>query len=285
MHGLFDHSLVATTLSWFEWSWSGNFTVIDLIAATTNALNGALLARRPDHFRSWTVVGILLMAFLGGIGGGCTRDVLLAQIPHALTNGAYFVVCLTAGIVGYFVAYKGGQLFREGLFQFMTSFSLPWYAIAGCMAAAKADVPVAGILIIAVIAPTAGRVYIDLCSGVSPKLFVRSEYLVTTAFLTGVVWIIATQLGASAWPAAGIAFAIGYIFRVTALWQGWEEPMAKEPAGVHIHTAGGPTLGRKLSGKSQRELRNLGLVVEPDPRADEPDDTPVTPPAPGGAVS
>jgi len=29
----------------------GSFTLIDLIAATTNAFNGALLARRKDHYR------------------------------------------------------------------------------------------------------------------------------------------------------------------------------------------------------------------------------------------
>jgi uncharacterized membrane protein YeiH len=50
--------------------WTGEFTTIDLIAATTNALNGAILARRPDHYKNFTVVGILLMALLGGIGGG-----------------------------------------------------------------------------------------------------------------------------------------------------------------------------------------------------------------------
>lgn len=42
----------------------GNFTTLDLIAASTNALNGALLTRRPDHYRDWTVVGVLLMALL-----------------------------------------------------------------------------------------------------------------------------------------------------------------------------------------------------------------------------
>ncbi len=29
----------------------GSFVIIDLIAATTNALNGALLAQRPDYYR------------------------------------------------------------------------------------------------------------------------------------------------------------------------------------------------------------------------------------------
>ena len=74
----------------------GDFTTLDLLAATTNALNGALLARRPDHYKNFTIVGILLMALLGGIGGGCTRDVLLGQVPGALTNPAYISLCLVA---------------------------------------------------------------------------------------------------------------------------------------------------------------------------------------------
>ena len=284
-HGLLDPGLVATTIKWFQWSFHGDFTTIDLIAATTNALNGALLARRPDHFRNWTVVGIILMAFLGGMGGGITRDVMLAHVPSALTNSAYFVLCLAAGIVGYLLAYKGGQLFREGLFQFTTSFSLPWYAIAGCMAAASAGLPVLGILILGVVGPTAGRFYIDIASGVPPKQFIRGEWFVADAFMTGIAWVIATQFGASSWPAAGIAFAVGYTFRVLALWFGWEEPLAKEPAGVYVHSDGRPLLGRKLKGKSQRELRDLGLVIEPDPRASDPDDGPSAPTRPAGATS
>ena len=87
-----------------------------MIAASTDALNGALLARRPDHFKNFTVVGILGMALLGGLGGGITRDVLLGDVPSALTNPAYITLALFFGLIGYSIAYKGGQLFREGLF-------------------------------------------------------------------------------------------------------------------------------------------------------------------------
>ena len=58
---------------------------------------------------------------------------------------------------------------------------------------------------------------------------------------------------------------IGFAFRLTALFLGWEEPLAREPAGVYIHGDGRPLLGRKLAGKSQRELKELGLVPEPPP--------------------
>ena len=262
---MFDHLPIAdSVLHIGGFKWTGNFTTVDLIAASTNSLNGALLARRPDHYKNWTVVGIILMALLMGLGGGMTRDVLVNEVPAALTNPAYIVVALAFGILGYNLSYKGGQLFREGLFQFVTSFSLPWYAIAGAQKGVEAGLPIAGVLALAVIGPTAGRWYVDLTCEVPPKHFVRGEWFVATAILTGLVWLVADDLGASIYLSVGIAFVIGYVYRVFALYRGWEEPLAKEPTGVYVHDDGRPMLGRKLKGKSERELRSLGLVVDED---------------------
>lgn len=78
----------------------------------------------------------------------------------------------------------------------------------------------------------------------------------------GVIWLSADALGASTWLSAGIAFVIGHVVRVLALYRAWEEPLAKEPKGVYVHDDRRPMLGRKLKGKCERELRSLGLVVE-----------------------
>ena len=270
-----DLGVLAATIHWGGWKFTGDFTLIDLIAASTNALNGALLARRPDHYRNFTIVGILLMALLGGLGGGITRDVLVGEVPAALTNPAYITLCLAAGFVGYRLAYAGGQLFREGVFQFVTAFSLPWYAIVGAQKGVDVGLPVWGALFLAVVGPTAGRFYIDIASSVSPKQFIRGEWFVGTALLTGVVWILIFWAGASTWIAAGSAFLIGFTFRTAALFRGWEEPLPNGPEGVVLHAEKRPLLGRKLRGKSQQELRDLGLLVEdasPDlDRANEPD--------------
>jgi uncharacterized membrane protein YeiH len=266
--------LAASALDIGHFTWSGNFTTVDLIAAGTNALNGALLARRPDHYKNWTVVGILAMGLVMGLGGGITRDVLVGEVPAALTNPAYLLVAIVAASVGYLLAYQGGQLFREGLFQFMTSFSLPWYAIAGAEKGLAVGLPVLGILALAVIGPTAGRWYVDVSSGVPPKHFVRGEWFIATAVLTGLTWVVADAAGASSWWATGIAFVVGYAFRITALFRGWEEPLAKEPTGVYLHDDGRPLLGRKLRGRSERELRSLGLAID----AEEP--ATVAPPRP-----
>ena len=266
---LSGHFLFATsTVNWFTgWRFTGHFTTVDLITASTNALNGALLARRPDHYKNFTIVGVICMALLMGLGGGITRDVLVNQTPSALTNPAYLTLALAFGFLGYKLAYTKGQLFREGLFQFMTSFSLPWYAIAGAQKGIDVGLPVLGTLLLAVVGPTAGRWYADVTSGVPPKQFVRGEWFVGIALLTGLVWVvlywlIVQQAGGSIWWPTLISFAAGYALRVIALYRAWEEPLAKEPAGVYKHDDGRPMLGRKLTGKSQRELRDLGQLVE-----------------------
>lgn len=155
------------------------------------------------------------------------------------------------------------------LFRFMTSFSLAWYAIAGAEKGVDVGLPVLATVLLAVIGPTAGRWYADVTSGVTPKQFIRGEWFVGVALLTGVVWVvlywaIVQEAGASIlWPTV-IAFAFGFVVRMAALYRSWEEPLAKEPAGVYKHDDGRPLLGRKIARRSKRELRDLGLTVESD---------------------
>ena len=259
-----------TSVDWVgHWSLTGSFTTIDLVAATTGALNGALLARRPSHYRNYTIVGVLLMALLGGITGSVTRDLLVNEVPAALTNPAYITLSLAAGIVGSLIAFKTGELFREGLFEFLTSASLAWFAIVGAQKGVLVGLPMIGVLVLAVVAATAGRYFIDLTSGVPPKLFVRGEYYVGTALLAAVAWVICDAAGLNDWISAGVAFVVAYTVRMLAMWRGWEEPMPKEPKGVYLHDDSRPLLGPKLKGMSEQELRDLGLPPEDGSDKDE----------------
>jgi uncharacterized membrane protein YeiH len=260
-----DPMVLAAGVQWGTgWKWTGSFTTLDLIAAAANALNGALLARRPDHYKNFTIVGVILMALLAGLGGGITRDVLVRQVPAALTNPAYLTVTLVAGFIGYQLAFAEGQLFREGLFQFTLSFSLPMLAIAAAQKGVSVGLPVAGVLFLAVVGATVGRWYVDVSSGVPPKQFIRGEWFVSVALLTGLVWVLCDTAKLNTWACFGIALVVGYTVRVTALYRGWEEPLAKEPAGVYRHDDGRPLLGRKLKGKSAREMASIGLAMDQD---------------------
>jgi uncharacterized membrane protein YeiH len=216
----------------------GNFVIIDLIAATTNALNGGLLAQRPDYYkgRQWTVVGILILAIFGGIGGGVSRDVLLNKIPGALTNPWYLILCLIAGGVAIVISFKGGQKFRETFYQFMTAFSLPWYAAVGVSAGIAAGLPDIASVAIGVVGPTAGRFLIDITAARTAPQFRRSEWFVGTAVLTSVAYLVCEKyLGLTIWPATLIAFTIGFCFRIAALWFAWEDPL---PRGIPAEVKG-----------------------------------------------
>jgi len=262
------HLLLASSIHVGGFKFTGSFTTLDLIAAATNSLNGALLARRPDHYKQFTAVGIILMALLGGLGGGITRDILVGQIPSALTNPAYITLSLLFGFIGYHLAYGKGQLFREGIFQFVTSFSLVMYAIVGVQKGVGVGLPILACLLLGIVGPTAGRYYIDITCRVSAKQFIQGEWFVGAALLTAAAWIVVDWITDNTWWAFGIAFPIGFTFRVLALYRGWEEPLATEPRGVIVHGEGRPLLGRKLHNKSQRELKDLGLTVEADTPAE-----------------
>jgi len=213
----------------------GDFTVIDLIAATTNAFNGALLARQPSHYRMFTAVGILLIAVFGGIGGGVTRDVLLNDIPSALTNPWYLILCAVAGFLALRLSGQLDQARTARVFDFMSAFSLPWYAAVGANKALEAGLPYIACILIGVVGPTAGRFMIDITSGVTPQHFVRGEWFVGTAVLTSVVYIIADAgLGLSIWPATLIAFGVGFPFRLAARRLGWEEPLPADEGGAAV---------------------------------------------------
>ncbi len=129
----------------------------------------------------------------------------------------------------------------------MTAFSLPWYAVIGVNAALAAGLPDIGAIAIGVVGPTAGRFLIDLTAEKSAKQFVRGEWFVGTAVLTSVVYLVLFKyLGLTVWPATLIAFAVGFIFRLAAIWFGWEEPLPSVPAHVMGEVAKRATLKEKM---------------------------------------
>ncbi|MBV9602663.1 MAG: TRIC cation channel family protein [Chloroflexi bacterium] len=209
----------------------GDFTLIDLIAATTNAFNAALLARSPSHWRQYTAVGLLLLAVVGGIAGGVSRDVLLASVPVALTNPWYLLLCLLAALGAQRIRYRTGQQLRAGRVQVMAAFALPWYAVVGADKALAAHVPFIAAVLIGVISATAGRYVLDVTAGVTPQHFVRGEWFVGTAVLASTLYVVgAVGLGLSVWPATLVAVGIAFAFRLVALRRGWEEPEPWQPA-------------------------------------------------------
>jgi uncharacterized membrane protein YeiH len=228
-----------------------SFPNIDLFSAGINALYGVLVARQPSHNRGYTVAGLLIMAFFGGIGGGVTRDVLLNEIPSPLKDPIYLLVCLLAGLLGlaiYRYAESKEEQFRTRTLAYFKSFTLPWFAILGAHKALEHNLGVFTAIIIGLIATTAGGVFIDLFSGVTPEIVRPSEQLVTTGVLASTVYTVIAVLtkGSLAFfPVTLIAVAVAFIFRVLAVREHWPSIVpapapAEGPDVVPSTAAAGP---------------------------------------------
>lgn len=237
-----------------------SFPHIDLFSAGVNALNGVLVARNPSHNRGYAVVGLLIMAFFGGIGGGVSRDLLLNEIPSPLKDQTYFVVCLVMGFLGlaiYRYLDSREERFRTRTLAFFKSFSLPWFAILGAHKALEHDLGFLSAILIGLIATTAGGVLIDLVSGVTPEIMRPSEHLVTTALLASSVYSAIAIVGresVSFFPVTLVSVLIAFVFRVIAVREHWAQivPLDAPAQGILVEPASvpqvAPSTGRRVGG-------------------------------------
>ncbi len=204
-----------------------NFPDVDLFSAGINALYGVLLASNPSHNRGYTAAGLLIMAFFGGIGGGVSRDILLNDVPSPLTNVNFLIVCLVMGLLGlaiYRFLQSKEEWFRTRTLAYFKSFTLPWFAILGAHKALNHGLGVFAAIVIGVIATTAGGVFIDLFSGVTPELVRPQQQGITAAVLAaGVYTLIAVYYKTSNdfFPVTLIAVLVSFTFRVFAVRDHW----------------------------------------------------------------
>lgn len=200
-----------------------SFPNVDLFSAGINALNGVLVARNPSHNRGYTMAGLLIMAFFGGIGGGVSRDLLLNEIPSPIKDPKYIIVCILMGLLGlaiYQYAESKEERFRKRTLAFFKSFTLPWFAILGAHKALDHGLGFFSAVLVGLLATTAGGVLIDLFSAVTPEVVMPSEHIVTSAVIAGGMYSAIALLGKDSiqpFPITLISVFVAFAFRVFAV--------------------------------------------------------------------
>jgi len=213
-----------------------SFPNVDLFSAGINALNGVLVARNPSHNRGYAVAGLLIMAFFGGIGGGISRDLLLNNIPSPIQDPRYFVVCLLMGLLGlgiYRYAASKEERFRTRTLAFFKSFTLPWFAVLGAHKALDHGLGFFSAILVGLLATTAGGVFIDLFSGVTPEIVRPCEHIVTTAVLASGVYAVIALIAKDStqfFPITLISVLVAFVFRILAVREHWSQIVPRDAA-------------------------------------------------------
>jgi uncharacterized membrane protein YeiH len=206
-----------------------SFPNVDLFSAGINALNGVLVARNPSHDRGYSVAGLLIMGYFGGIGGGVSRDVLLNDIPSPLKSPLYIVVCLVMGVLGlaiYRYADSREERFRTRTLAFFKSFTLPWFAILGAHKSLDHGLGIFSAIVIGLISTTAGGICIDLSSDVTPEILRPCEHILTTAVLAATTYVLLAKYAMRSFPAFPvtlIAVLVAFVFRAFAVKEHWAQ--------------------------------------------------------------
>lgn len=138
---------------------------LDIAAVAVGAVFGALVAVRRDM----DLTGTIGLAVMGGLGGGVVRDMLLNQVPVALTSDVYLPVALGVGVLMLVLHPAAGRL--DDVLDLFDAFALGLFAIVGASRALDAGLGPVAAAAVGVVAATAGGVFCDLLSGQRPYIF------------------------------------------------------------------------------------------------------------------
>lgn len=207
---------------------TGHFNLhlaFDLAATFLFAATGALAAAR----KRYDVVGIMVLAFVTGLGGALIRDTLLQQgTPRFLQDGRYLVAVVAGGTAG---TVFGRHFHRLRLLILLAdAAALGIYGVVGTQKSLVAGLPVITAMLIGVTNAVGGSVLRDVLSREEPLLFKPGEFYALAAFAGVVAFVgIAAGLGVAAERAAVVAIAVTFATRMLSIRMRWHTTVLEGP--------------------------------------------------------
>lgn len=184
---------------------------LDLPAVVVAALGGALIASRAGFDLS----GVFGLGLLTGLGGGILRDLLLNEVPVALTSPEYIIAAIIAAGV---IALSADLVDRAVvLLILLDAAALGLYGVTGINKALALDFSAWSAVLVGMIAALGGGALRDVATARSPEIFRKGGQLYATAVLIGLIaylitwWIFNDEISA-----AIVGVMVTFVVRVLA---------------------------------------------------------------------
>lgn len=174
---------------------------LDVIGVFVFALSGALVGVR----RGLDLVGVVVLAWLAGLGGGILRDVFLGDLPPVgLSDPRLLGTALSAGVLVFVLHPRltglraSRRRLRLGLIsrsvRVLDAAGLAVFCVGGALKAVSFSAPPVAAVLIGVIAATGGGVLRDVLAGQVPELLRRELYAVP-ALIGSVLVVVSFETG------------------------------------------------------------------------------------------
>lgn len=195
------------------------FLVFDLFAVFMFAISGALSAIR----KKYDFIGVLMLSFVSGLGGGIIRDAVFIQAgpPKAVQNESYLIVILAAFVLSMLFHGKLSRLKRTTLI--VDALGLGAYGVAGSQAALHADLVPLGAIMVGVFNATGAGLIRDVLIREEPIIFKPGQFYAWAAIMGCGVFVGLVVLADSDETFAAImATATAFIIRILSVKYDWK---------------------------------------------------------------
>jgi uncharacterized membrane protein YeiH len=193
----------------------------DLLAVGVGSLQGAMFASEFKD-RRLDLLGVAIIGIATGLGGGILRDVLLGQVPRAMSSNWYLVVAVGAALVGMALQHLFSRL--AGVITALDALTIGLFGAIGSTKALALGLPEIPAVFVGVISAVGGSVLRDLLMNLTiAMMHVGSLYAVAAAAGT-VVLVVLVSFGAPVALSAIIGTSVTLLIRLLAVRFGWTLP-------------------------------------------------------------
>ena len=200
--------------------------VLDLVGIFVFAMSGALVGVRKDV----DVFGVLVLAGTTGLGGGFLRDVLIgAAPPAALADWRYLMVPVAAGLMTFAYHPVVGRM--ERMINVFDAFGLSLFCVTGATKALEYGLGPVPAALMGMLTGIGGGMLRDLLTGRVPVIF-RGELYATPALAGAAIAVAGTRADLPVLAVALTGAGVCLVWRLLAMWRGWQAPMPTGPASV-----------------------------------------------------
>ncbi len=189
-----------------------------LVAIVAEAMTAALAAGR----RQMDWVGVCLLGCVTALGGGSVRDVLLDHHPLSWVANPHYLLITGGAALGTIAIARYMHHLRK-LFLVLDAVGLVAFTVIGCNIALGLDLPFVVVIASGMITGCVGGVLRDMLCADVPLLF-RAELYAMVSIFTGILYMVAQDLGLNHDLAVILALSCGLSLRLLAIHYGWSMP-------------------------------------------------------------
>ena len=184
---------------------------LDLVGVFAFAVSGGLVAVR----KRLDLVGVLVLAWLAGLGGGMIRDVLIGAVPPVgVSDWRQMSAAALAGLLTFVLHPRFARISR--LVRVLDAAGLAFFAVGGSLKALGVGVTPVTAVVVGVITAVGGGALRDVLAGQVPEVL-RRELYALPALLGSTIVVVAAQFHHLNLVVVWIAVVLVFGVRITAV--------------------------------------------------------------------